>query len=158
MDRRKVLLLATAVLFVGWMSYLIHLALTHRHPTVLSRPQLLVSQLVVKAHIEGEEAPRDEARIEGVLYTAKDLKGAPKEGTTIRVANLPLCVKNWTGPGEYVLPLEREHDDVYVVTAIPRSPGFIGVGANAQPLIYRWSHEIEEQFKHIPKSEAAVEP
>jgi hypothetical protein len=143
------------------MAYLIHLALTHRHPTVLSRPQLLVSQLVVKAHIEGAEAPQDEATNVRVLFKAKDLKNledAEIEGKTIRVANLPLCTKNWTGPGEYLLPLEREHDDVYVVTSIPRSPGFSGRGANAQPLIYRWSHEIEEQFKQIPKSEAAPEP
>jgi hypothetical protein len=153
MDRRKALLAVTVVLFVGWMAYLIHLALTHRHPVVISRPQILVSQIVVVAHVEGEDVPKDNVTIEQILFSEKEPPGIAI-GNTIRVANLPQSTGNWTGPGDYLLPLEKS-DDTYQVTLIPRSPGFIPAGANAQPLIYRWTSEIEEQFKHIPKPEAA---
>jgi hypothetical protein len=149
MDRRKALLAVTVVLFVGWMAYLIQLALTHRHSIVISRPQILVSQLIVKGRVEGEEAPKDEVTVEIILFPENE-GGGVKAGQTIRVANLPLSTKNWTGAGEYLLPLEKV-DDVYIVTSVPRSPGFLPGGNNSQPLIYPWTHELEEQFKHIPK-------
>jgi hypothetical protein len=153
MDRRKALLAVTAVLFVGWMAYLIHLALTHRHPIVISRPQILVSQIVVVAHVEGEDTPKDDVKIEQILFSGKESPGI-RIGDTIRVANLKQGTKNWAGAGDYLLPLEKS-DDAYLVTLIPRSPGFMPAGANAQPLIYRWTSEIEEQYKQIPKQEAA---
>ncbi|HEY1861965.1 MAG TPA: hypothetical protein VGG61_16505 [Gemmataceae bacterium] len=149
MDRRKALLAVAVVLFVGWMAYLIQLALTHRHSTVISRPQILVSQVVVVAHIEGDHSPNEEATIEQVLFPEKEVEGV-KGGEILRIANLPQSTKNWTGAGDYLLPLEKVADG-FLVTSIPRSPGFLPAGSNSQPLIYRWTHEIEEQFKHVPK-------
>lgn len=151
MDRRKVLLALSIILFVGWMAYLINLALTRRHPTIISRPQILVSQVIIVAHVEGDDAPHDEAKVKSILFPENAIKGI-KEGETIRVANLSQSAKNWIGAGDYLLPLEKT-DDVFFVTPIPRSPGFYPAGANAKPLIYRWTREIEEQFKHIQKPE-----
>jgi hypothetical protein len=152
MDRRRALLALTTVLFVGWMAYLIHLALTHRHPTVISRPQILVSQLIVIGNVPGDDVPRDEVTVKKTLLSEKGADDV-EPGTKIRVPNLPLSAKSWTGPGDYLLPLIKDGDD-YLVTPIPRSPGFVGV--NAPPPIYRWTPEIEEQFKQVPKPQSAA--
>ena len=160
MDRRKILLLSTLVLFVGWLAYLILLGLSHHppwtqeHPTVISRPQILVSQLIVVAHLDGEGAPKEELKVTQVLFSTVDKAGI-NEGETIRVPNLPSCTKNWSGAGEYLVPLEMGNENGYVVTSIPRSPGFNVLGSHAQPLIYRWTQEIEEQFQQVPKPASA---
>jgi hypothetical protein len=157
MALRKALLALAVVLFVGWMAYLIHLALTHRHhedsahPTVLSRPQFLVSQVVVVAHFESEEEDlKDGLLIDRVLYPAKESESL-KKGAKLNVLNLSQCAGNWSGPGDYLVPLQKAPGDAFIVTSIPRSPGF----GLMRPLIYRWTTETEDQFNHLPKPEAA---
>jgi hypothetical protein len=162
MPRRKADVIVIAILFVAWMAYLIHLALTYRHPTVLSRPQFLVSQAVVVAHFENDDQLR-ENKVEGprTLFKAKEL-GESSIPDRIIVSNLEVCVKYWSGPGDYLLPLERVQDDVYVVTLIPRSPGYPPRGDHMHPVIYRWTPETKEQFefilKHLLQAEAAAVP
>jgi hypothetical protein len=156
MDRRKILLYLAIVLFVGWLAYLIHLGLSHHppwaqeHPTVISRPQILVSQLIVVAHLDGEESPNEVLKVTQVLFPSVEKAGI-KEGEKIRVLNMPSCTKNWSGAGDYLVPLDKGNDTGFVVTSIPRSPGFNVLGAHAQPLIYRWTQEIEAQFQQVPK-------
>jgi hypothetical protein len=51
--RRRMLLALAVAVFLLWLGYLAYLAATTAHPVVLSRPQLLVSNLVVIAELSG---------------------------------------------------------------------------------------------------------
>ena len=49
-----------AALFVGWLSFLLYLVIVTRDPIIVSRPQILVSNLCILAKIEerdGRPAP-----------------------------------------------------------------------------------------------------
>src|SRR5437868_5381758 len=75
--RRRALLALTVTLFLLWIGYLALLASTTTRPVVLSRPQFLVSNLLVIAELTGvPERPDPTANVTEVVWagdpTAKD--------------------------------------------------------------------------------------
>ncbi|MCC6420402.1 MAG: hypothetical protein IT429_19370 [Gemmataceae bacterium] len=129
MRRSRVRLTVAALLFVGWVGFLVYLAATTTRPVVLSRPQFLAADLYVIATLQRgpgkEDAPGPTATVRVVAWAPPGEK--LKAGETITVHNLPLCgpAFGWEGPGDYILPLERARDgSVYRVAATPRSPGY----------------------------------
>ncbi len=137
--KRPVLLLAVAVLFVGWIGYLAYLALTTRNPIVLSRPQLLAADVVVLGRVDALDGP---VVVEKVVRAAKP-EQAPAEGKPVEIRNLSECKDDWGGAGRYLLPLTAEPGGKgYRVTAIPRSPGYFG----GSPRIYRATPRTEAQI------------
>src|SRR5437879_1561308 len=112
-------LVAVALLFAGWLGYLTYLVVTLPHtgtgaPLIVSRAQLLISEVDVIAEVNGTGADA-EVTVKEVLYP-KDK--ADLVGKKIHVTNLWQCRAtpppgekpdsvplDWTGPGLYLLPL-----------------------------------------------------
>jgi hypothetical protein len=139
--------IVAAVLFFIWVGYLAYLALGTADPTVLSRPQLLVSTQDVIAQVDDVGGkPATSVNVQSVHYPA----GSNLAGQTIEVSNLPNCV-GWRGAGDYILPL-IETDKGYQVAPLPRSPGFIGTQRSINPpRIYRLTEETRAQLEAMAK-------
>jgi hypothetical protein len=169
-------LLLTAVLFAGWLGYLTYLVLCRPHapgglvgafegrPVTLSRPQFLVSMLDVVAKLEDEKG--ETIVIKEVLYPKEG--AAVQTGQTIRVENIKDCrplpdpeskaspPPDYTGPGEYLLPLqfhEKNGKKRFEVVPIPPSPGFPPQHNDSAgpPRIYPYNESIEAEYRQIAK-------
>jgi hypothetical protein len=142
-------LILTALLFVGWLGYLGYLVATRPvtgdgRPLVLSRPQALVSDLDVVAHVEGVDRP---VVIREVLYQATGKKLAA--GDEIQVQNLVHC-RGFSGAGEYLLLLRSmgKEGPPYEVAPTPPSPGYSG--DLSPPLVYP-APAILPQYRQVRK-------
>lgn len=162
MRRAALRLLVVALLFGGWLGYLAYLAFTlprtaDGQPLVLSRPQILVSDLDVIALVPGDQP--GEVTIKEVLYPPGEEN---RVGQKIIVTNIDKCRAprrnvearepgpDWTGPGEYLLPLRTAEDGKgYEVVPIPTSPGYPTVGP---PRIYPATPQALAQYREIIKS------
>jgi hypothetical protein len=155
------------LLFVCWLAYLAFLVFTQPKtpsgwPLVLSRPQLLVSELDIVARVE--EGGGDKVTVEEVLYPPE---GAPvKAGDQITVANLETSRPPQTseeepppdlvGPGSYLMPLRRAGDH-YEVVLVPESPGYPPRdtrATRASPRIYPATPEALAQYRAITGSKS----
>jgi hypothetical protein len=163
-------LLVAALLFAGWLGYLVYLVVTFpRTPAgtalVLSRPQILVSDLDVLGEVKGIDQP---VKVMTVLYPESE-KGL--EGQEIKVANLDQCKPlprpeqkaadvpaDYQGPGLYLLPLRKAGEgQEYAVTPTPASPGYPPHGGRVgPPRIYplpteRLKEQALAQYRQILK-------
>ena len=136
-------LIASALAFVLWISYLIFLTVTARNPIVLSRAQFLVSTLDVIAEVDNLEGRK--VKVVEVRWP----KGDPHhvQGQDLTVTNLPEC-DGWKGQGKYILALTSQNS-IYNVVSVPRSPGFLG---GQRPMIYPLTAETEKQLEEIHKA------
>jgi len=119
-------LLVAALLFAGWLGFLGYLVWRSRDLVVVSRPQLLVADLVVTAEVADEAgAPRAGVHVREVHWP-RDPKSRALAGQTIDVADLPdIGAGGYRGPGDYVLVLGRTGDSkVFQITPLPAVPGF----------------------------------
>ncbi len=169
-------LIVTAALFAAWLGYLGYLVVCRPHtpgglrgafegrPLTLSRPQFLVSTLDVIAEVSGDKG--EHVVVKEVLFP----KSAPvKAGETIHVEDIDRCVPlhdplakqsdpppDYSGPGEYLLPLQsigKDGDHRFQVVPTPPSPGFppsqgVNVGP---PRIYPATDEIRAEYRSIAK-------
>ncbi len=169
-------LAAVALLFAGWIGYLAYLVATLPHtasgaPLIVSRSQILVSEVDVIAHVDST-GPGADVTIEEVLY--------PKEnppfqvGQKVQVVNLDQCKPppregekpenvpaDWTGPGSYLLPLqvagfigkEEEKKIDYKVVPTPPSPGYPASSTlrAGPPRIYPATEAAKAQYRSIEK-------
>jgi hypothetical protein len=155
-------LVFVSVLFAGWLGYLLFLVTTRpRTPSgarlVLSRPQILTSQIDIVADIDD---PDGQVTVREVLWP----EDAPlKPGDKIQLPFLADChpptsgpvekssQKDWSGPGLYLVPLKRleNEKDKYEVAPIPSSPGF----HSSSPVlrIYPATKEALAQYQQIRK-------
>jgi hypothetical protein len=130
MKRSRVLLAVSAALFLAWIGWLAYLAATATEPIVLSRPQFLHAELYVVAEVTANPAADNEpdgtVTVKRLLWSSNALDGKLQK---MQVRNLPRlnAQHGWNGPGEYILALSRTGDsDVFLVTPLPRTPGFSG--------------------------------
>jgi hypothetical protein len=156
-------LVVMAVLFAGWIAYLIYLwqaTLFFRptqEPLLLSHPQFLVADLVIVAEIKDDKSP---VKVEQVLFPEKST--SVKEGETIRVTNLEHChpprltpradermPPDFTGPGSYLLPLRARGSD-YEVVPIPASPAYRD--HDGPPRIYPATPQVLAQYRQLNRS------
>jgi hypothetical protein len=124
--RRRALLALTVVMFLLWIGYLAFLAASTRQPVVLSRPQLLVSNLVVIATLTGgPDHPEPTVTVNDVVW-AGDPADKAKTHAKIAVQNLEGVgpEQGWEGPGDYILALTQQRDGTFAVTPVPPSPGY----------------------------------
>jgi hypothetical protein len=163
-------LLVAALLFAGWLGYLVYLVVTFpRTPAgtalVLSRPQILVSDLDIIGEVKGTDQP---VKVVTVLYPDAE-KGL--EGQEITVTNLDQCKPlprpeqkdapvpaDYSGPGLYLLPLRKPAEGAdYAVTPTPRSPGYPPHQAQVGPpriyplLTERMKEQALAQYRQILK-------
>jgi hypothetical protein len=130
MKPSRVRLAVCALLFLGWLGWLAYLAATTTRPVVLSRPQFLAADLYVIAELHADAAdgklPAKEVTVRQVVWSSA--RAADYEGKSLIVDNLPLVkgpAQGWVGPEEYILALtHRKTDGHYVITSVPRSPGY----------------------------------
>lgn len=144
MRRDVAFLVLSLVLFLGWIGWLASQALRHKNPVVVSRSQLMVSNVDVVAHVESLQEKR--VRIEEVLYSKN---GGPESGAEIAIKNLA-SAKGFDAPGSYVLPLVLR-DNEYVLAGLPPDPGFpdnVDV-REVSPRIYPFSEEVRRQLREI---------
>ncbi len=159
---RQMRLVLCSAAFLGWLGYLGFLVLTRPQradgaPLVVSRPQVLASQLDVIALLPEPTEGEVKVKVEKVLYPAalNDLAG-----DEIRVTNLADCRPlsrapdvrpDWSGPGSYLLLLRKvpNRPGAYEVSPIPPSPGFTIPGVVR---IYpAESGEAEAQYRLVEK-------
>jgi hypothetical protein len=146
-ERQRLLLIVAIVAFCAWIGWLAFLAFTTSRPTVLSRPQFLVSQYDVTAELTGE--PERPASSVKVVRIYKQPNAELAENSSITVFNLPQVTTDdgWNGPGVYILALQKE-DGGFRVAPIPRSPGFPG---RERPRIYPTTPQTLEQLTEIDR-------
>jgi hypothetical protein len=151
-------LAAIAVLFVGWIGYLVFLARTTANPVVLSRPQLLMSGFDVIAARTGD----DSFLVSDVLYP----KNAEAwKGKSIVVRNLSQCQTfspkdGWRAvppaDGQKVLlalnsPLQDAKDGTeFDAVSIPPSPGYHPSAGVGPPRIYPDDNDVIRQYLALP--------
>lgn len=151
-----------ALVFAGWIAYLAYLAWTLPRaagdlPLVLSRPQILVSDFDVVATVSSKEPGK--VTIKQVLYPKSEEGKVGQEITVVNIAQCQAPKRNveaeqppgpdWTGPGDYLLPLrEAEDGKSYEVVPIPTSPGYQTPGP---PRIYPATPQALAQYRQIPK-------
>jgi hypothetical protein len=145
------LLLAIA-LFAAWIGYLLYLVGMAQRPIVLSRPQLLVSNLDVIADVEGEGQLPTKVTVRQVHFPQAG-EVQKLVGSTIPVSNLSQC-EGWTSPGRYIVPLLAGTKDTYRVAPLPPSPGLV----LGHPRIYPVTPETLEQLSVIRKPHDLVLP
>jgi hypothetical protein len=153
------LLILTGALFLAWIGYMAYQAFTLPRPNiVLSRPQFLVADLWVIAHIENTDDPT--ITVKECVYAAEG-EEKPADGSKLTVANLADCKKlirtskneietrdEFTGPGDYIVPLSRRSDG-YVVTPMPHVTGLTQYG----PHIYPLTPETRARLAEMPHPE-----
>jgi hypothetical protein len=161
MTLRAARLVLVSALFAGWLGYLGLLVLTRPvtaagWPLVVSRPQILTSQIDVVAEIDD---PGGDVVVEEVLWPEK----APlKKGDRVRVGRVEECrpmerrageptPKDFSGPGRYLVPLRQLAPGKYEVAPVPPSPGF--QGANEPVRIYPATPESLAQYREVRKPE-----
>ena len=130
-------------LFVLWLGYLAFLTvLTPREPVILCRPQFLQADLVVIALVENTGGPAD---VLEVIHPAKNKQHLSY--AKLRHESRGMCPaaapaedgepKDFTGPGQYILPLREvpgnapavdPKDREYEVAATPPAPGYPATG------------------------------
>lgn len=137
---KKLRLVAAALLFVGWMSWLGYASLSKNRGPVVSRAQAAAAQVAVVATLSGDDGPTS-ATVTEPLSAA-----APGVGTPLDVANFGNVV-GWAGRGEYLLLLEKQGDR-YRVVEQQRSPGY-DTGSAGKAHIYRWSEDVRVQAKKL---------
>jgi hypothetical protein len=161
MKPSKLPLTLAATLFIGWISYLAYLALTSTHPTILSRPQFLLSRHDVVALVEEQDdgQPASLITVEEVLWSERDKTALT--GAKIEVQNLPQLTRaeGWQGARRYILPLIERGPDVYAIAPTPRSPGFDPKDwPHGTFRIYPDTDEIRKQLDQLRKPQAAPPP
>ncbi len=153
-------LVLASVLYAGWIGWLVYLAATKSRPIVLSRPQLLVSDLDVIAQVDD---PGKKVLVKEV-YAWRDKETPPAVNDELDVVDLDKCHRqprddkadedvppDWQGPGLYILPLHKVGNR-YEVVPIPPSPGFNG----GPRRIYPRTEDTYAQLQAIKKSGAAT--
>ena len=156
MQAARLRLIVAALLFTGWIGWLAYLAATTTKPIILSRPQFLFSSLDVIAQVDAQDhGPVEKVLVKEVHWPPGT--GGAFKGKTITVTNLADC-DGWDGPGEYILPLEKNGDDLQV-TKVPDSPGFPNPGVRPNPAryrIYQRTPDTMRQLESIQKPDHSV--
>jgi len=121
----KARLAVSAGLFLAWIGFLAYLVAHTRDPVILSRPQVVVSSVIVVAEVK-EEASRPTPTVT-VKKVVRQLPGQDANwvGAPLLVEGLAHIGsrQGWRGPGAYIIPLTKR-GAAYEVTPLPLSPGY----------------------------------
>ena len=168
----KVALAVTAALFIGWLGWLSYTALTKSRAPVVSRAQAAAATVPVRVTLSAgsKDLKAMHERIgPGGAQVINPLQGdenkpafvaevveklhpnGPEAGTKIGVWNLPASA-GYTGPGEYLLLLNRDGTatidghPAYTLVGQQRSPGadLYDVGP---PVVYPWTPQTDGDLR-----------
>lgn len=149
----KARLVVSAGLFLAWIGFLAYLVARTRDPVILSRPQLLVSNLVVIAELSADEGhPSSNIRVKEVLRAGEksdhDLVGKELQAIYLAECRAP---HGWDGAGLYLVPLTKvkgAQESIYYVTILPVVPGYKAKLA-PDTRIYRVTDDAMAQWHEI---------
>jgi hypothetical protein len=168
----KVFLAIAAALFLGWLGWLSYTALTKSRAPVVSRAQAAAATVPVRATLTvgskdlkatHERAGPNNTRIINPLQgddgkpafvadvVEKLHPNGPDAGTKIGVWNLPASA-GYTGPGEYLLLLNRDGlatidtHPAYILVGQQRSPG-ADLHDVGPPVIYPWTPQTDSDLR-----------
>jgi len=145
-------LVAAALVFAGWLTWL-GIAVA-RKGTVqpVSRAQLAAATYLVVADVkagdDGQPLPTVAVR-EVLQAPAGDRPGGEIEVEKLRSAVTPLPVAGESRtppPGEYLIPLVRTERGTYRVAGLPASPGYPAVSPE-RPRVYPWTADVRAQLR-----------
>ncbi len=142
--------------FLAWLGYLLHLAVSTAHPVVMYEPQFLVSSLDVIADIPAIKAGDNEVIVREVHWP--EAQRAALVGKNLKITNLDQCKDDYHGADQqYILPLIADGKDAYRVAPLPRSPGFAGTASRAgRPRIYPVTPETRLKLDQMQKPKVFV--
>lgn len=153
MTARRIPLILTTVLFVGWLAYLGYAVSKKGTVQIVSRAQLTAATCLVVAKVESnpDGTPSSLATVVQVLGDPKD-----KPVGVIEVINLPSSAtplpvvgESRVPPaGEYLIPLVRAGEKAYRVAGLPKSPGLDAMTSD-RPLIYPWAEDVKTQLRTL---------
>lgn len=168
MNRKSALFVIPLALFACWLAYLGWLVLNRPlqkpgYPLVLSRPQVMTSEVDVIAELTDNSG---KATVVEVLYQKEGTKSL-KAGDVIQIEYVSECrpvvrVKgaeppsDWDGSGHYLVPMRpvpNGKEGHYEVAPVPVSPGFAPGGLVPPVRLYRDSAEVRAQYARILKAE-----
>src|SRR6478752_2150519 len=109
-------LVLTAILFIGWLSYLGYAALTKNRGPVVSHIQVAAAKHAIVAEVSAGPDGKPDQHVTVVEALSK---GGPAKGSKIELDNLPRA-SGFIGPGQYLLLLT---DPPFLVVGQQRSPG-----------------------------------
>lgn len=138
MNHPKARLAISALLFLGWLGFLLYLVVDSR-TVILSRPQFLVAQVIVVADLGAGPGP---AVVEEVLWPA-DRANERLVNQPIRIAGIAGLAdkQGYGGPGKYLLPLMKTMTGSYQIAPLP--------GPAPEARIYAWTPRLREQVDEI---------
>lgn len=122
MKGARIRLALAAAAFLIWIGYLAYLAFVVNEPMVVSRAQLLQSDLDVVVEIEAaaDGSPSPQVVVKEVIWS-----GAGKPASdSITVIDLPRA-SGWDQPGLYLVPLVKR-GEAYSIAPVALSPGYNG--------------------------------
>lgn len=152
MGAAKIRLAVAAAAFVAWLAWLAYLVFQSHDSVILSRPQFLVANLHVVAHLSGDaEKPDGKAKILEVIWTA-DEADKNKTNSEMPIADLDQVgtTQGWIGPRDYILPLLKLKDGRYRLAPIPASPGYPGTNVGR---VYPATLQARRQLAEVPRFE-----
>jgi hypothetical protein len=157
MKSARLRLILAAGAFLTWIGWLIYLAATTTRPIVLSRPQFLQADLDVIAELaEVENHPDPKVRVVEV-YWPKDARDKPLGHIPVPELSELDKHQGYSGPGRYILPLQKATADKTVhfhLARIPRSPGYRARSGSANRYrIYPDNSETRSQLEKIRAGE-----
>ena len=125
----KARLVVSAGLFLAWIGFLAYLVARTRDPVILSRPQVVVSSVVLIADVKEQNGrPAASVAVTKVAWALvpEDKNLAGSQLTIEGLADVGQS-QGWRGPGTYILPLTKRKTSTgfaYEVTSLPMSPGY----------------------------------
>ena len=138
-------LAAAATLFVGWLGWLLYLAVDHAKPVVLSASQMAAADtfVIAEATRGPDGLPQREVKVVEVLRgpEGKHAPAGAVQVANIKSARLPYN-KSFPEVGTFLLPLRRLADGTYELVASPASPGYY---ENTRPWAYPWTDEVRRE-------------
>jgi hypothetical protein len=146
----KLFLVVATALLLGWFAWLSYTALTKTpESSIISHAQAAAATVPVVVNLS--EEPKKLGKTVKVVEPLTPI--GPKAGTEIQVLNLPDS-KGYTGPGDYLLLLEKTDVGdqlpmyLYAIAGQQRSPASDGDSPDAVR-IYKWNDAVKAQVKRM---------
>ncbi|HEY2786306.1 MAG TPA: hypothetical protein VGJ05_15170 [Fimbriiglobus sp.] len=145
---RRLLLLAAAAAFLGWIGWLAYAVYKAGTVPIVSRAQLTAATnlLVVDLTLNGDQ-PAAKTKVLEILSG-----DGVKVGDEIEIENLPGALipgdKPLPGPGAYLVPVVKVGEKRFRVAGLPRSPGY-DAAVPGTPNIYPWVDNVKIQLRTL---------
>jgi hypothetical protein len=116
----KARLVVSAILFLGWLGFLLYVVVDSR-TIILSKPQFLIAQLYVVVEVRETAGKADpEVVVDKVLWTSDPLDQHLTH-QKLQLPDISACAKEhgYQGPDKYLVPLVKSPAGSWMIAAVP---------------------------------------